>query len=133
MNAALFRTLAGTVLYAHFAVILFNVFWLVAVPLGAWRDWAFVRNFGWRAAHLISLAVVALQAAAGSLCFLTIWQNDLLIAAGGPPEKVSMIERLVMRAVFWPLPMWAFIVLYVVALVYAVALWWVVPPSTIGD
>jgi hypothetical protein len=127
MSAALLRTIASVVLYAHFTVILFNVFWLVAVPLGAWRGWTFVRSFGWRAAHLISLAVVALQAVAGSLCFLTIWQDDLLIAAGGPPENVSMIEHLVMRAVFWPLPMWAFIVLYVAALIYAVALWWVVP------
>jgi hypothetical protein len=133
MNAALLRTLAGTVLYVHFAVILFNIFWLVAVPLGSWRGWVFVRNFGWRAAHLISLAVVALQAAVGSLCFLTIWQNDLLIAAGGPTEKISMIERLVMRAVFWPLPMWSFIVLYVAALIYAVVLWRVVPPRAIGD
>jgi hypothetical protein len=133
MNADLLRTLAGTVLYVHFAVILFNIFWLVAVPLGAWRGWAFVRNFGWRAAHLISLAVVALQATVGSLCFLTIWQNDLIIAAGGPTEKVSMIERLVMHAVFWPLPMWAFIVLYVGALICAVALWWVVPPRAIGE
>ena len=125
--------LASTVLYAHFAVIVFNVFWLVAVPVGAWHGWAFVRSFRWRAAHLISLAVVALQAVAGSLCFLTIWQNDLLFAAGGPPEKVSMIERLVTRAVFWPLPMWVFVVLYVAAVVFAVALWWVVPPATIGD
>jgi len=73
------------------------------------------------------LPLLLFRRVAGSLCFLTIWQDDLLIAAGGPPEKVSMIEHLVMRAVFWPLPMWAFIVLYVAALIYAVALWWVVP------
>ena len=103
MNAAFLRAIAIAVLYVHFAVVLFNVFWLVAVPLGAWRGWAFVRSFGWRAAHLISLAVVALQAVAGSLCFLSIWQSDLLVAAGGPPEEGSVIERFVMRAVFWPL------------------------------
>ena len=130
MDAAFLRATASAVLYAHFVVVLFNVFWLVAVPLGAWLGWAFVRNFWWRAAHLISLSLVALQAALGSLCFLTVWQNDLLAAAGGPAPDVSTIERIVTRAVFWPLPMWMFVVLYIAVLIYAVALWWVVPPRS---
>jgi hypothetical protein len=129
MNAALFRAAAAAVLYTHFAVVLFNVFWLFAMPLGAWRGWRFVRSFGWRAAHLVSLVIVALQAALGSLCFLTIWQNDLLSAAGGASAAPSLIERLVTRAIFWPLPMWAFVVLYLGALAYTIALWWLVPPT----
>jgi hypothetical protein len=129
MNAALFRAAAAAVLYTHFALVLFNVFWLIAVPLGAWRGWRFVRSFGWRTAHLVSLAVVALQVLLGRFCFLTIWQNDLISAAGGPPATPSLIERLVTRAIFWPLPMWAFIVLYVGALVYTLALWRLVPPK----
>jgi len=129
MSQALLRALASTVLYVHFAVILFNIFWLVVVPLGAWRGWIFVRSFRWRAAHLIVLALVAGQAIAGALCFLTIWQNELLRAAGGPPGNASLIDRLVTRAVFWPLPMWAFVVLYLAVLAYAAALWWLIPPN----
>jgi len=132
MSAGLLRTAAAAVLYTHFAVVLFNVFWLVAVPLGAWRGWRFVRSLGWRTAHLVSLAVVALQALAGSLCFLTIWQNDLVSAAGGPSAAPSLLERLVTRAIFWPLPLWAFVVLYVGALAYAAALWWLAPPRMTG-
>ena len=127
MSPEVLRALASAILYVHFAVVLFNLFWLAAVPIGAWRHWDFVRSFWWRAAHLASLAVVAFQVIAGSLCFLTVWQNDLLREAGGT-EDASIIERLVTRAVFWPLPIWAFAVLYVAALAYAVALWWLVPP-----
>ena len=128
MNRTLLLDAARIVLYLHFAVVLFNIFWLIAVPIGAWRGWKFVLNFWWRAVHLISLSVVALQAIAGNLCFLTILQNDLDSAAGGSSEPQSLIDLIVTRAVFWPLPTWAFVLLYGGALAYAVALWWIVSP-----
>ena len=128
MSPELLRALASIVLYLHFAVVVFNVFWLVAIPMGAWLGWAFVRSFSWRVAHLAVLAVVALQAVVGALCFLTIWQVALIRAAGGPAGETSWLDRLVTRAIFWPLPMWAFVVLYVAAAAFAVAMWWLVPP-----
>jgi hypothetical protein len=128
MSPELLRAAASAVLYLHFAVVVFNVFWMVAIPLGAWRGWIFIRSFWWRAAHLVVLAVVALQAVVGALCFLTIWQNALVRAAGEPPGEPPLIETIVTRLVFWPLPLWAFIVLYVAAFGYAIAMWWLVPP-----
>lgn len=118
---------AFAVLYFHFAVVLFNVFWLVAVPLGTWLGWAFVRSFGWRIVHLAALVVVAVQAVAGRLCFLTIIQNNLQAASGGatPP---SLPARIVMDAIYWPLPDWVFAPLYVLALGFAAFLWFAVPP-----
>ena len=61
------ESFAVLVLAVHLAVIAFNLFGLVAIPLGAWRGWAFVRVRWWRALHLASLAVVALHVAA------TLW------------------------------------------------------------
>lgn len=116
--------LAGVVLAAHLAVIAFNVFGLVAIPLGAWRRWSFVRARGWRLLHLASLAVVAAQALLGRACFLTIWQDDLAGAEAGEP----LVMRLVNRLVYWPLPAWAFTAAYVAVFLYVVALWLVVPP-----
>ena len=117
--------LAGLVLAAHLAVIAFNLFGLVAIPLGAWRGWRFVRLRWWRLAHLASLAAVALQALLGRACFLTIWQGDL---AGGGGEE-PLIARWINRAIYWPLPLWAFTAAYVAVFVYVLALWWRVPPS----
>ncbi len=128
MSPELLRAAASAVLYLHFAVVVFNVFWIVAIPLGALRGWTFIRSYSWRVMHLIVLAVVALQAVVGALCFLTTWQNALLRAAGGPAEQPSPIETLVTRLVFWPLPLWAFVVLYAAAFAYAIAMWWLVPP-----
>lgn len=117
--------LAGVVLALHVAIILFNVFGLVAIPLGAWRGWRFVRVVWWRLLHLLALAVVAGQAATGRVCFLTLLQDALL---GQPGQRPPLIMRWVNRAVFWPLPLWFFAVLYGLVLFYALALWWWVPP-----
>jgi hypothetical protein len=121
--------LAQAVLAVHLAVIAFNVFGLVAIPLGGWLGWDWVRVRWWRWLHLASMAVVAVQAAAGQACFLTLWQARLS-GAGGVPEPLIM--GLVNRLIFWPLPLWAFAVFYVGLLVYVLALLKLVPPRPRG-
>jgi len=115
---------AGAVLAVHLAVIGFNLFGLVAIPLGAWRGWAFVREPVWRWLHVGSLAVVALQAIAGRACFLTDWQDALI----GRRAEAPLIMRWVNGIVFWPLPIWVFAAIYVALFAYVLALIWLVPP-----
>lgn len=122
---------AVLVLALHLAVIAFNVAGCVLVPIGAWRSWRWVRAFWWRLAHLLSLAVVALQALAGRACFLTIFQDELAGGGHAQPLVAAWINRLV----YWPLPLWVFAIAYVVVFAYVVALWaWVRPrPPWRGD
>jgi hypothetical protein len=116
--------LADVVLIAHLAVIAFNVFGLVAIPLGGWLRWRFVRVGWWRWLHLTSMAAVAVQALAGRACFLTILEDRLSgAAATGPPLIMGFVNRMI----FWPLPLWAFAALYASAFVYVVILLWLVP------
>lgn len=128
MTPALLSELATAILVVHLAVIAFNVFGLVAVPLGAWRGWAWVRGFWWRLAHLAIMAVVALQALLDRICFLTMWQSDLLREAGESAASGPLIARWIDRMIYWPLPIWVFAVLYILIWLYALALWWLVPP-----
>lgn len=69
--------LAAAVLMLHMLVIAFNVAGLAVVPLGAWRRWRWVRAPLWRILHVLSLAVVVVQALLGRACFLTLWQDRL--------------------------------------------------------
>lgn len=119
-------------LWAHVAVILFNLFGLIAIPFGAWRGWSFVRIFWWRALHLVALAVVAVQAVLGRACFLTLWQDSLLQNAGETGSGVPLVQRWVSEAIFWPLPLWCFALLYVAVWFYALVLWHFVPPRRRG-
>jgi hypothetical protein len=116
--------LAEAVLAVHLAVIGFNIFGLVAIPIGAWRGWRFVRVRWWRWLHLVSMALVAVQAVLGRACFLTDLEAQLTGAGSSAPPLI-MTE--VNRMIFWPLPMWVFAALYVLLLVYVLALMRLVP------
>jgi hypothetical protein len=115
---------ALSILILHLAVIAFNVAGCVLIPIGAWRRWRWVRNFWFRISHLASLAVVALQAVLGRVCFLTLWQGEVSGAAQTQPLIAGWIERVI----YWPLPLWVFEIAYVVVFAYVVALWVVVRP-----
>jgi hypothetical protein len=117
--------LGQAVLAAHLAVIAFNVAGLVAIPLGAALGWRWVRARGWRLLHLASLAVVALQAALGRACFLTLWQDGL--TGGGRADPLIM--RWVNGVIYWPLPSWVFAAAYLLVFAYVLALWRWVRPS----
>ena len=116
--------LARAILAVHLGVIAFNVLGLIAIPLGAALGWRWIRVRWWRALHIASWAAVALQAALGRACFLTIWQDRLAGAAAQPP----LIERWVDRIVYWPLPIWVFEAIYLALFATVVALWWTAPP-----
>jgi len=116
--------LGQLVLAVHLLVIAFNVLGLVAIPLGARLGWGWVRIRWWRALHLASWVVVAVQAVLGRACFLTIWQDDL---TGGGAE-VPLIMRIVNGLIYWPLPMWAFTALYLALFGLVLVLWRRVPP-----
>ena len=115
--------LAAAILAAHLVVIGFNVFGLVAIPLGAWRGWDWVRIGWWRWLHLGSMAVVALQAVAGRACFLTLWQDDL----EGGAQTTPLIARWVNGLIYWDLPLWVFTAAYVLVFAYVLALLRLVP------
>jgi hypothetical protein len=124
MSPASAAALGQAILAVHLAVIAFNVIGLIAIPLGAVLGWRWVRVRWWRALHVASWAVVALQAALGRACFLTIWQDQLTGAGAQPP----LIERWVERAVYWPLPIWVFGAIYLVLFAAVIALWRAVRP-----
>jgi hypothetical protein len=122
-------TLSHLVLAIHVAVIAFNLLGLIAIPLGAYFGWPFVRARTWRVLHALSWAVVALQALAGRACFLTDWQDAL---AGGEGNPDPLVARLVNAAIYWPLPLWVFAVLYAAIFAIVLALFWIVPTRPIN-
>ena len=130
MNAPFAIELAEAIFWSHVAVIAFAVFGLVAIPLGAWNGWNFVQVFWWRAMHLGLLGIVALQAVLGRACFLTIWESDFLRRAGEAASNEPLIRRWVSQAIYWPLPLLFFPMLYVAVCAFTLLLWWLVPPRS---
>ena len=128
MNPQYRPELADAVLLVHLAIVVFNIFGLIAIPVGGWRGWRFVYVFWWRALHVGILAVVAVQAILQRVCFLTIWQADLVQPVDGSVLPTPLIADGINRVIYWPLQLWVFATFYVAICLYVLMLWWLVPP-----
>jgi len=129
MTAQTALRLAELVLAVHLGVILFIVFGLIAIPIGARLGLEFVRAFWWRSTHLFLMGVVALQKLLGRSCFLTNWE-DRLMQRAAPIARVP-VHLWAERLIYIDLPLWVFTVAYAVLFAYVLVLWFAVPPRRV--
>lgn len=120
--------LADAVLVAHVGIVAFVVFGLVAVFLGGWRKWSWVRGLRWRTLHVLLMLFIAAQAWLGALCPLTIWEQALRRRAGQATYGESFIEHWLSRLIFFDLPAWTFVAAYTAVAALVLLAWWRVPP-----
>ena len=98
--------LADLVTAAHLVIVLFVALLPLAVIVGAWRGWAWVRRPGLRLFHLGVMAYIVVNALRGELCFLTHWEAHLRRAAGQVDrdgldlDRVSFVGRLLREVLF---------------------------------
>jgi hypothetical protein len=116
---------ADLVLFAHFAFVLFVVGGLVITWIGAALRWAFVRSYGFRAAHLAAICFVVAEAVGGVVCPLTLWEDALR----GTSSDTSFVARWVHRLMFYNLPEWVFTLAYVGFAAVVALTFWLVPPA----
>ncbi len=102
--------LADVVLIAHFLFVLFVVGGLLAIWTGGALNWAWVRNFRFRVAHLAAIFFVMAESLVGMACPLTVWEDFLRKTGSG---GVSFMQRWVGRLIFYDLPEWIFTLAYV--------------------
>lgn len=74
--------LADAILVLHTGIVAFVVLGLVAILLGGWLDWVWVRNLWFRITHITLVGFIAAQAWLGELCPLTVWEQGLRRRAG---------------------------------------------------
>ncbi len=111
---SLYALAADILVGIHFLYVLFVVAGEGAILIGGLRNWNWVRNMTFRITHLIAIAVVAVQALAGVLCPLTIWEYQLREKAGQHVEwDISFIGRLLRLIIYHDLPEWFFTILHV--------------------
>jgi hypothetical protein len=77
-----YRLLADLVLVVHVSYVAFVVLGLVLVLAGYVRKWLWVRNFWFRAGHLLAIAIVVAESWWEITCPLTVWESRLRRAAG---------------------------------------------------
>ena len=133
----MYQVLADLVLVLHAGVVLFVVGGLVLVLLGNANinrnRWCWVSALWFRAAHLVAIVVVALQAWAGVVCPLTTLESWLRIQSGSTGYAESYIAYWVQRLLFYSAPTWVFTLIYTAFCAAVAATWWFFPPTKLPN
>jgi len=128
LTASQALALANVLLGLHFAIVVFNVAMPPAILIGAWRGWRWIRHRPVRLLHLGSMLVVALQAALGDLCFLTVWESALRTAAGQSGYGQSFVGAWLEAALYVEAPLTLLVPIYLGWAGLSLGLWRWVPP-----
>lgn len=118
--------LADIVLVVHFCFVSFVIGGLLAVWIGAYFRWKWVRNFRFRSLHLAAIVLVALESILGIVCPLTYWENILRQSNGG--YQTSFIQYWIHRWLFYQAPESVFTVIYVLFVLLVIVTMYYIRP-----
>lgn len=128
-KASLLLGLADFILTLHFLFVLFVVLGLLAIYLGYFLNWRWVRNRTFRILHLSAIGIVVLQSWLGVICPLTILEMALRQKAGAATYAGSFIQHWLQSLLYYTAPDWVFIVLYTGFGGLVAVSWFLVPPQ----
>jgi hypothetical protein len=103
---------ADLVLVSHALFVAFVVFGLVLVIAGKFFAWSWVRNRGFRIAHLVCIGIVVVQSWLGMICPLTTWEMTLRRQAGDAAYEGSFISHWLGELLYYQAPAWVFVMAY---------------------
>lgn len=128
----IYQLFANLVLVLHCAYIAFVVGGFVAVLLGIFFRWSWVRNFWFRTVHLLMMVFVAFESLIDMICPLTSWERWLREAAGQESLEGDFIASWLTRLFFFHFPSWVFTVVYVGFALLILATFVLAPPRAPG-
>lgn len=120
--------LADVVLITHVVFVLFVVLGLLAIYVGYYCNWAWVRHRLFRISHLLAIGVVVMQSWLGLVCPLTTWEMQLRRLAGAETYAGSFIQYWLHRLLYYDLQEWVFVALYTVFGSLVLVSWYLVRP-----
>jgi hypothetical protein len=119
---------ADILLILHVVVVLFIVAGLLLILAGGLWHWSWVRNPWFRLAHVIAIGVVVVQAWAGAICPLTVWEQALRRQAGDSAYSGSFIVHWLDKLLYYEAPIWVFALCYTLFGAAVAAAWYRVRP-----
>ena len=112
MYDSLYGALANTVLIAHVGIVLFIIGGLLLTLIGGLSGWAWVRNFWFRALHLVGIAYIAMEAWLGIVCPLTTLEQWLREQAGQAVYAGDFVAYWLRKFMFYEAQPWVFTLAY---------------------
>jgi hypothetical protein len=124
----MYAFLADLMVTVHVGYVAYVLVGLVLIFMGWWKQWKWVRNFWFRATHLIAIVVVVFEEFAGLRCPLTVWEESFRVRAGQQVTGGSFIGRLLHSILFYDAPPWVFTVGYSITGAIVLATLFLSPP-----
>ena len=125
----IYGLLADLMVAVHLSFILFVIGGEAAIVVGAMRRWTWIRNLGFRLAHVLAIVVVAIESLTGVICPLTTWEWELRGRAGQAVEDdISFVGRLIRDVLYYELSPWVFTTAYVAFALLVIVTFVVAPP-----
>ena len=107
------------VLLFHFCIFLFMILSFFLIPIGYYQKWTWVKNKYYRSIHLVLMGIIFMETILGFMCPLTILENFLR----NDTEINNKITHIIHQIMYWDLPSYQFIILYLLSLLYLIFLW----------
>jgi hypothetical protein len=105
----LYRLAADLVVIAHFSYVAFVVLGQLAILLGAYCRWGWIRNPWLRWLHLAAISIVVAEALLGIVCPLTTWEGWLRARAGEGSYRGDFVGHWTHELLFYDGPPWVFL------------------------
>ena len=120
--------LADLIVFFHATYVGFIVFGLAAILLGVVLRWNWVRNFWFRAIHLIAIGIVVGESLVGMRCPLSIWEAQLRKVAGQTVYSGDFLGYWAHRLIFFRADPWVFTFIYMLFGMAVLATFLLAPP-----
>ena len=121
---------ADILVVVHFLYVLFAVGGQLFILLGAVCTWNAIRSPLFRISHLAAVGLVAIEAATGIDCPLTVWEYDLRrLNDQAVEQNLSFIARLVRPIIFYNFPHWVFTLMHLAFGLLVVFTYILIPPQ----
>ena len=113
------------VLLFHFCIFLFMILSFFLIPIGYYQKWKWVKNKYYRSMHIILMGIISIETILGFMCPFTILENYLR-----DDIKVdNKFTEIVHQILYWDLPNYQFIILYLFSFSYLIFLWFFFKPN----
>jgi Protein of Unknown function (DUF2784) len=128
---AFYGVFADLIVIIHLFYVVFAVGGQVFVLLGAVFTWNAIRSPLFRISHLVAVGLVAVEAATGIDCPLTVWEYNLRVLGGQAVERnLSFIGRLARLIIFYDFPHWVFTGMHIAFGLLVIITYIFIPPQS---
>ena len=116
--------LANSVLLCHFMIAIFIIAGMIAIPIGHYKNWTWIRAPSIRIPHAGLMMFVTIETLMGWACPISI----LEAALRGQEPIQSFWGYWLNNLLYWNVPSKFFIIAYLLASIWTIVLWIKVPP-----